>query len=266
MKKTLLVSLIIFSALMLIARLGFKPAAEVLGFKEKAGLRVASIPEAMVSVDGVAVGKTPYQNEDLKVGSYRVRLEVGSAVWEGAVKLTNGTVSVVDRELAAGVASASGEILILDSGRGVTVISNPDGASVEIDGKTYGVTPLVLPDIAPGDHTFILSRANFTERNIRAVLPQNMSLNLAVDLAVSEVEVNNIQAPSLTAPTKLIVQQTPTGFLRVRDKPNLSGAEIGRVSSGDSVTQLEELSGWVKVRLDNDTEGYVSSQYVQKQP
>lgn len=266
MKKTLLFSLVIVSALMLVARLGFKPVAEVLGFKEKAGLRITAIPEAMVLVDGVAVGKTPYQNEDLKVGSYRVRLEAGSAVWEGAVKLTNGTVSVVDRELSAGVASASGEILTLDSGRGVTVTSIPDGAGVEIDEKIYGVTPLVLSDIAPGDHTFILSHANFTKRNIKAVLPQNMSLNLAVDLAVSEVEVRNIQTPSFTAPTKLIIKQTPTGFLRVRNKPNLSGAEIGRVSSGDSVTQLEELSGWFKVRLENDTEGYVSSQYVQKQP
>lgn len=266
MKKTLLLSLVIISAFILIARLGFKPASEALGFKEKAGLKVTANPEAMVSVDGVAVGKTPYQSEDLKVGSYKVRLEGGGGVWEGSVRLTNGTLSVVGRDLAANIASASGEILTLDSGRGVTVTSIPDGAGVEIDGKIYGVTPLVVSDIAPGEHTFILSRANFTKRSVKAVLPQNMSLTLAVDLAVSEAEAVNFPAPQVTEFTKLNVKQTPTGFLRVRDKPNLSGAEVGRVSSGDNVTQLEELSGWVKVRLENNTEGYVSSQYVQKQP
>lgn len=266
MKKTLLLALITLSALMLVARLGFKPAAEALGFKEKAGLKVTAIPEAMVSVNGVAVGKTPYQNEELKVGSYRVRMEAGSAVWEGIVKLTNGTVSVVNRELAASTASASGEILTLDSGRGVTVTSIPDGAGVEIDGKTYGVTPLVVSDVAPGEHAFIVSHANFTKRNIRAVLPQNMSLTIAVDLEIAEAEVVNTPVPPVATSTKLIIGQTPTGFLRVRDKPNLSGAEIGRLSAGDSVTQLEELSGWVKVRLENGTGGYISSQYTQKQP
>lgn len=250
---------------MLIARLGFKPAAEFLGFKEKTGLKVTAIPEAMVSIDGMAVGKTPYQNEDLKVGSYKLRLESENGAWEGSVGLTNGTLSVVNRELAASPASASGEILTLDSGRGVTVISIPDGAGVEIDGKLYGVTPLVVSDLAPGDHTFILSRANFTKRSIKAVLPQNMSLTLAVDLAVSEAAAVNFPAPAVTTATKLVVSKTPTGFLRVRNKPNLSGAEIGRLTTGESVTQLEELAGWVKVRLDNGTEGYISSQYIQKQ-
>ncbi|KKS65438.1 hypothetical protein A3A14_01325 [Candidatus Daviesbacteria bacterium RIFCSPLOWO2_01_FULL_43_38] len=265
MKKTLLFSLIIVSALILGARLGFKPAAEALGFKEKAGLKITAVPEAMVSIDGVAVGKTPYQSEDLKVGSLKVRLEGGGGAWEGSVKLTNGTLSVVGRELAANTASASGEILTLDSGKGVTITSIPDGAGVEIDGKTYGVTPLVVSDIVPGDHTFILSHANFTKRSIKAVLPQNMSLMIAVDLAVSEAEAVNFPVPQVIAATKLIIKQTPTGFLRVRDKPNLSGAEIGRLSAGDSVVQLEELSGWVKIRLENSTEGYISSQYVQKQ-
>ncbi len=264
MKKNLFIVFLILSFLFLIGRIGFKPAAEFLGFQTKAGLKVSSLPEAMVSINGVSAGKTPFESEDLKAGNYKVKLEAGEGVWEGEVKLTGGTFSVVNRELSKSVASASGEILTLDSGKGVIFTSRPDGATIEIDGKDYGVTPLKINEILPGSHTFILNHQNFLKRSIKAVLPENMSLTIAVDLAISEAEVINLPAPSITTTTKLTVKQTPTGFLRVRDKPNVAGAEIGRVSPGDTVSQLEELTGWVKVRLENNTEGYVSSQYVQK--
>lgn len=265
MRKTLFSLLVCLSLVVLAVRFGSKPMSQFLGYQSKAGLKITSTPEAMVSVGGLAVGKTPYQNENLKVGEYQISLQSDKSSWQGAVKLTAGTLSIVNRELSPSIASSSGEILTLDSGSGVVITSNPGAAEVEIDGKVYGETPLAISDLPPGDRTFILSKNNYLKRSVRALVPQKMSLHIAVDLAVSEIDLGTISTPSVAPAIKLVIKQTSTGFLRVRDKPSLSGVEVGRLSPGESVIQLEELPGWFKVKLDNGTEGYVASSYVQKQ-
>lgn len=267
MKKVVFTSIVLVSLLILALR--FLPVSifNLLGIQVKAGLKVISTPEqATVFIDGVEVGKTTYQNENLKVGQYKIKLVSDGAVWQGDVGLTAGMMTVVNRELSDSPASASGEILTLQPGQGIIVISTPQDAVVEIDGKSYGRTPLLVSDIEPGEHTFLISHNGYLKRSIRATLPKDLSLQLSVDLALSELDLTNGNIPAVTTVTKLIVRQTPTGFLRVRDKPSLSGVEIGRVNSGEDLILVKELSGWDKARLNDGTEGYVSSVYVQKQP
>jgi uncharacterized protein YgiM (DUF1202 family) len=175
--------------------------------------------------------------------------------------------TVVNRELSTSSTSSAGEILMLDKGAGVVITSSPQGADVTVDGKSYGQTPLSLPEITPGEHNFTLSHPNWLKRDIRATIPPEMVLNLEIDLAISEADLGNISAPKVTTLPKLVVGQTPTGFLRVRDKPSLAGEEIGKVYPGQNLTALEEArDGWYKVKLENGVEGYVSASYVQKQP
>lgn len=265
-KKSIAYLIVVLSILILIARFGSQPLSQLLGYQDKAGIKITSTPDAMVSVNGASVGKTPYQNESLKPGNYTLRLEENGAFWEGMASLTSGTLSIVNRELSPSVASSSGEILTLEPGVGAVIVSNPAEAVVEIDGQSYGKTPLSVSSIPPGDHTFVLSHDNYLKRSIRVVLPQGMSLHIAVDLAVYEADLGtSLPAPAVSTSNKLVVGKTPTGFLRVRNKPSVLGVEVGRLSTGDTVVEIEDTSGWVKIRMDNGTEGYVSSQYVQKQ-
>ena len=85
-----------------------------------------------------------------------------------------------------------------------------------------------------------------------------------MDLALSEADLTTVAAPVITQTPQVIVKETPTGFLRVRDKASLSGKEIAQVKPGDSLILLEELTGWDRVRLSDGTEGFVSSTYVEK--
>lgn len=272
MKKAIYLVFIAVSFVALFLRFGLGFVLESVGFNTKAGVRITSIPEAAVFLDGVEVGQTPYQNENLKVGEYKVELKVGESTllngaWQGMVRLNPGTLSVVNRELSASIASSSGEILTLNQGKGVILTSSPNEADVEIDGKFYGRTPLVATDLGPGEHTFLLSHQGYLKRSIRASTPAQMGLAIAVDLAISEADLGNVGAYSNTTPLpKVVVKQTPTGFLRVRDKPSTSGKEIDRLSPGEEVVLLEELGGWMRLKLKDGTEGYVSASYVQKQP
>lgn len=264
MKKTLVWILILFSLLVLLVRYSSKIEQSILGIKQKSGISVLSIPDsAVVYLDSKEVGKTPYEDKNLDVKEYNVKIEKDGTTFQSNVKLTAGTMVIINRDLAKDQASSSGEILTLDKGRGITVISNPADSEVEIDGKVHGKTPISI-NLDTGEHTILVSHPNYLKRSIKASLPKDFNLTVSVDLALSEADLTTISAPVITQTPEVVVKSTPTGFLRVRDQASLLGKEIGRVSVGDKLILLEELEGWDRVRLADKTEGFVSSSYVEK--
>lgn len=258
-----LISLI--SVVLIVTRLSGNPLGAFLNPHSPAGLKVLSSPEgAAVFINGSQVGKTPYEDANLDEGEKVVKLTSGEALWQGQVKLTAGTLAVVNRDLSKDKGSSGGEVLTLERGKGVTIISSPPQAEVEIDGKSFGQTPLSA-SLEVGDHTLAISYGGYLKRSIRANLPEQFSLNLTVDLVLSEDEASVAPSPSpAVSEIRLVVKTTPTGFLRVRDKPSLAGAEVARVSPGDELILLEEQASWDKVRLADGKEGYVSTSYVEK--
>lgn len=263
MKKSLVLILVVISTFLLLIRFSGPSIETLLGVKKQSGLNVTSSPEgATVFLDEVEVGTTPYENKNLEPKEYNIEIQKDQMKWQGNVKLVSGTVAVINRDLSFD--SPAGEVLILISGRGITVISNPSDADLEINGKPSGKTPLTV-NLESGEYTISLSRPSYLKRSIKATLPPDYNLVISSDLALSEADLTAIQTPVITATPTLLVLDTPTGFLRVRDKPSLAGKEIAQVKPGDTLILLEELPSWVKVRLSNGIEGYTSSTYVKKQ-
>lgn len=264
MKKILIWILVLLCLTVLLIRYSSKIEEVVLGIKPKSGISILSTPDsATVFLDGKEVGKTPYENKDLEVKEVNVRLDKDGIFWQGNVKLTAQTMTIVNRDLAKDPTSSSGEILSLERGRGITIVSNPADAQVEIDGQGLGKTPISI-NLSTGEHTIVLSHSNYLKRSIKASLPQDFNLIVSVDLSLSEADLTAITAPVITQTPQVIVKQTPTGFLRVRDKPSLSGKEIARVNVGEKLILLEEQADWYKVKLEGGTEGFVSSAYVSR--
>lgn len=248
----------------LLVRLSDKWTTIFFGFKPTSGISVLSEPQgAVVFINGKEVGKTPYESKDLEVGEYTIKLNKEDAFWQGKVALTAGTVAVINRDLVVDQASSAGEILTLEKGKGLTVISNPTAADIEVDGKPYDKTPINV-NIAPGEHTILVSHPNYLKRSIRASLPANFNLTVAVDLALSDADLTAIQTPVVNQTIEVIVTNTPTGYLRVREKPTTTSNEIARVKPGDTLVFLEEQGSWDRVRLPNNTEGFVSAAFVEK--
>ncbi|MDD5415493.1 MAG: PEGA domain-containing protein [Candidatus Daviesbacteria bacterium] len=264
MKKFLVWFLILLSLIALLLRFSNQLAETFFGVKQTSGISILSDPiEATVFLDGKETGKTPFDSKDLDVKEYLVRLEKNKAFWQGKVKLNAGTIVVIIRDIASDSASSAGEILTLDRGKGITIISNPSDAGVEIDGRIIGKTPITA-DVNTGEHTILVSHTNYLNRSIKVDLPVNFNLTVSVDLALSEADLEAIETPVITQTPEVIVKQTPTGFLRVRDKASLSGKEIAQVKPGDNLILLEEQGSWDRIRLSNGTEGFVSSSYVEK--
>ena len=264
MKKTILLLLLLISVLVLVMRYSSLLLESVFGIRERAGISVLSRPEgATVYLDDTEVGKTPYEDKNLQPKVYSIKIEKDQLKWAGKVKLTDETLAIVSRDLAEDQTSSSGEILTLKKGRGMTVISNPSQSEVEIDGQSFGKSPQTV-QLQPGEHTLLLSHPNYLKRSIHAKLPEGFNLTVSVDLALSEADLTTISTPTITTTPQVKVLDTPTGFLRVRDKASLLGKEIAQVKPADTLILLEELPGWFRIRSADGVEGYVSSPYAVK--
>ena len=263
--RRVIFSLLLLTGLIIVLLLyGYQPLISFLNLRPKGGILVEADKTAQVFIDDKEAGVTPFKDTSLREGEYQVKLIVASpsASWQGEVRINGGTLTVVNREFGDQLSKASGEVITLEKGSGVVVTSNPSSARVQLDGEDKGLTPLYIASLAPGNHRFLLSKNNFLDRSVGIAVTEGFKLNLAVDLAAEEVE-----PPSpLPLISRVVVRQTPTGFLRVRKVPSAIGEEISRVSPGDTLELIEETNAaWFKVKLPNGQEGYVSTAYVRKQ-
>lgn len=260
-------SFVVFICLIILGfQLGKQFLPELFGIVPKGGLKILASPNATVYLNGVEAGKTPFSEDNLNIGEYLVKLIAVDSSWQGKILLNKGTLSVINRNLAPNIASSSGESLILDSGEGVTITSSPDESNIAVDGKLIGKTPLFISNLSPGAHFFTLSHDNYSSRRVDVILPKNLSLHINVDLSLVGINEGKIITPTVALVQKVVIKQTPLGYLRLRESPNINSKEVAQVSAGEELVVLSEAPGWVKVRLNNNLEGWVSVQYVQKFP
>ncbi len=260
--KWVFILLVLISLLLIVLRFASSPFYSFLGYKPIAGLKITTTPQSIVYIDGREAGKTPFQDENMAVKRYKVDLKTDDALWSGEIMLNKGTVTVVNRDISSSSTFSAGEVLSLLEGEGLIITSNPSGASVEVDGVDKGKTPVNLKDVSTGEHIFILKHENFLPRSIRATIPDKLLLSMSVDLAVAESLPS--PTPTVVVTQQVTVKSTPTGFLRVRDKASLNGAEIARVLPGDKLSLLQDMGEWSKVQTSDGKQGFVSSEYIQK--
>jgi hypothetical protein len=75
-------------------------------------------------------------------------------------------------------------------------------------------------------------------------------------------ELSSLGVDVVTTKTATI-KTTPLGWLRVREGPSTSSNELTRVNTGNTYNVLEETEGWVKIRVSNTIDGWVSATYVE---
>ena len=73
----------------------------------------------------------------------------------------------------------------------------------------------------------------------------------------SEIGKEEVEIPSVR------IQETPTGWLRVREGAGTTYPSIMQVYPGENYSLLEESEGWYKIQIDEETTGWVFSEYAQ---
>lgn len=267
-------------------------------------LQVQSSPDSTVFVDSKAVGRTPFNQEFkpgtylvklIPIAEDPEITTTAGVTWQGKVTVMAYQATLVRRELRNTEVESTGEILsiqkssnVVKSGTGeILVESEPDGAIIAFDGQDVGVTPRLLKNIPVGLHEISVHMSRFRRRTVQLlVVPggyttvAHFQLGLDVDydkkfafgLAFEASQSATLPEVSKAAPSptptpkveKIEVNETPTGFLRVREDGNFNSKEVSQVKPGEVYTYLEEKDGWIKIQLTDGQEGWVKGEYVKK--
>jgi hypothetical protein len=248
---------------------------------QKGALQVTSIPESKVYLDGKHIGNTPLCKceavDMLKPGNYTVRLVPENkdfSEFQEKITISSGVLTVVDRKFAKDSLSEGSVISLTplkDKKKAeLVVVSLPEGPRVFLDGSEIGKTPLLFENPTESDHILTVKKTGYKEKSVRIRTPLGYKLTVAVYLSTL-TDLSLLQAtqsavlitptPSVAVNTVLILD-TPTGFLRVRE--NINGAEIARATPGETYELISEKSSWFEIKLKDGRTGWINSQYASK--
>lgn len=249
---------------------------------EKGALQVTSSPASEVYLNDKHIGKTPLclcqGDKMVDAGDYTVKLvpiSGGFEPFQHKIIITKKILTVVDRNFAQ-TALAQTSIITLKqiefkNQAQISVVSFPAGADVYLDSNLVGHAPILLKNITESDHEIKVSKSGYREKSvrIRALFGYRLDsiIYLGVDPNAAKETETKEATPSATLITggKVVIQNTPTGFLRVREKPSTTGAEVGRVNPGEEYDLLDEQNGWYQIKLKDGKTGWISGQYAKKQ-
>lgn len=241
---------------------------------QKSGVEIMSYPVAKVYLDGKEAGMTPYKNSSLLPGSTEVRLLSQDGEWTRILDLKNNVNTVVDWELSKNDKLEGGYVLFLektgDSNKaGLLVNALPNKCAVAIDGEIKGYSPIRIEDINEGDRQVTISYPGYKSVNVFVKAIRGYQLVIDSKLAMEEVSITETPdvkeeiVDTLQTGKKVVIKETGTGWLRVRDGASNEATEIDRVSPGESFNLLEETEEWYKIELGDSDEGWISAKYAE---
>ncbi len=248
-------------------------------------LKIISSPTATVFLDEKQKGRTPFER-GLREGEYLLKLvsettASSSAQWSGKVLINHNTLSVVDWQLGADDLSTSGVSLSVskmktkatgDTGE-IKVDTDPSGSIVYLDNEEHGIAPLILSDVSAGDHELSVFNPGFFRRTQKIQVEHSYRVNaefkLAMDPTYRKVDITpDEESPATESATieknYIKINETQTGWLRVRDKPSTGGLEVAKVDPGSTYKILTEENGWYQIEYEKGKKGWVSGEYVTK--
>lgn len=253
--------------------------------KKEGRLQVESKPSAAVFLDNVMKGNTPYTNSH-KQGEYVLKIvpdgvATQAASWQKKISIFSGSLTYVDVQLESTDIGSWADVYWLtrlggfDKSSGLVVETEPSGALVYIDNDEKGVSPLTLEKVTQGNHELSVFMPGFSRRSKKINISPGFQLHAFVKLALDPSQKSKYTieestqlataAASIKEPVNTVqILDTPTGWLRVREEPTLSGSESARVNPGQRFELLEEQTGWFKIRIDGLNEGWISSEYAKK--
>lgn len=255
---------------------------------QKGALQVTSSPGSKVYLDNKYIGATPLSKTDpndmIQAGNYTIRLvpiNTSLSEYQEKITISTGILTVVDRKFRKGALS-EGYVISLaplsDKNKAeLEVISFPTDAKIELDANEIGKTPFLYKKPTESDHLLKINKNGYKEKTVRIRTPKGYRLTVIAYLGVISGIEESVPPPTKTplsptlspSPTqgaaKVLILNTPTGFLRVRASYNITAAIVTTVSPGDTFRLIGEQGDWLEIKLTDGRSGWISSQYAKKQ-
>jgi PKD repeat protein len=156
--------------------------------RENGSVAVTSVPNgASVTLDDQYEGTTPVIIVDVLPGNHEISLMYpGYIPLNQSISVGSSQTTAVNADLVVSTKPAVGT-------GSLTIITDPAGAQVSVDGDVKGVSPATIPGLSSGTHTLLLKLEDYydlsTTVNVSAGQTQNYTTGLRKAFKPSVVEI-----------------------------------------------------------------------------
>lgn len=220
---------------------------EPLASQDRSELSVITVPEgAKISLDTKSYGLSPVVVESAPVGSAALSIEAVAHVKKSTpIELMPGfrlnVFARLNKEADALAQPGDGSDQALSGD--LTDINSADTDSTDsIDNQGQ-----VQADTLPGSDS----------------LPTDTNPNASPMPTTASPIPSSARTAILTEPTKpyALINETGTGWLRVRSQASSVGEEVARVDVGGKYKYFSSLNGWLEIEYESGKTGWISGQY-----
>ncbi len=235
------------------------------GKNKLAALEVDSNLVSRVTVNGKDVGTTPY-NGTFAPGEIVVSIDN----YQTRVTLQTGVKTIIQRDFDSTKSKSSGQIVSFEKIGGadtsLAVVTDPDSGQIILDGIPRGIAPIKIDGITVGKHDLNIAASGFSGKSFSINIVPGYKLVAVVDLNNSvSATIQQVATAKPFIDNEVLVEilSTPTGFLRVRDQPQVASNEIGQVHPGEKYKFLtrDDKTGWFQIQLNATSSGWISNTY-----
>jgi len=178
---------------------------------ESCSISIVSIPQGgTVFIDGNDVGSTPVTDIQVAPGTYSIIVsEEGYDDYTTSIRIESGT----HRDIIANLQKTANRGM-------VTIVTEPLGGNLYVDGKYRGVTPVTVDNMLPGRHEILIRKPGYDDyRDV---------VSVAID--------KNIEY------TEYLVPLPDSGFISITSNPDGADVTIDGSSAGKTPTNLQRIS------------------------
>jgi hypothetical protein len=219
-----------------------------------------------VYLDDIHLGQTPIQRSDLKPGSYRLKLDPGNGttLYEGTIRLHKGTVSTVLWSFAGTQPTGTGQILELEplpskSRAELSVITVPEGSTVQLNNTTYGLSPVILDEAEAGQYSLTLNAVGHVKKTIAVRIEEGHRLHVFSRLERSADSLSSPlpatgSADTAATDSALLAPPTTSPKASASPSPTPKASTTGTTTTTPGtltppyLTVKETGTGWLRVR------------------
>lgn len=199
--------------------------------------------KAVVFLEGKKLGTTPLKSIKVPAKDSKIILSNGVNTFENEISLTPKTRTVVNRDLGPNEIFSAGEIIWMeksDLGETISVLSNPVGATVKLDGQEIGTSPLTTDKLSLGEHTIEIIKENYESRGLTISVKENHKINIDVQL---------YPIPALKEPSEIDLGETPYQVFDVSTN--------NPVLFSDPASWAQGTAHWLKTRASKQIDFFI---------
>ena len=253
-------------------------------------LRIISDPPgASVYIDNTEIGKTPFTSSKLTEGDYDLRVEsVGFAPQKARIRVQKGYTSNVSVKLFP--MPVPSRVSSFEDSDNLYDVSS-DNNQITSDTETW-VKALIywnqtrgvnLEDVGLNkdlvfDYYLDYKGSIFDARGSMVLTPEGLEELRGAERGVylgrisdgagltemAREALKNFKNSSVGEDEPRVkILPTGTGWLRVRSAPSTGSSELAKVDVGNEYVLVESAEEWVKIRVSDILEGWVSKRYVE---